>query len=175
MNPPVVVIGVGNPFRRDDGAGPAVIERLRLAGLPGVDLAESDGEPGTLITLWEQRRLAVVVDTVHTSHAPAGHVHRRLMARRPSGPGGSTSSHAMDLGDAVALARELDRLPDRMLLLGIEAAGTGYGTGLTPAVAAAVDRVVEHIVAAVHELRPEVAPSRDHRPEPAHGTREGLK
>ena len=147
MSPPVVVIGVGNPFRRDDGAGPAVVERLRLADLPGVDLAESDGEPGTLIMLWETRRLAVVVDTVHTHHRPAGHVHRRLMARRPSD--GSTSSHAMDLGDTVALARELDRLPDRMLLLGIETADTGYGTGLTPAVAKAVDRVVEHIVAVV--------------------------
>ncbi len=146
MNPPVVVIGVGNPFRRDDGAGPAVVERLRLAGLPGVDLAESDGEPGTLITLWERRRLAVVVDTVHTHHGPAGHVHHRLVARSPSR--GGASSHAMDLGAAVALARELDRLPDRMVLLGIEAADTGYGVGLTPAVAKAVDRVVEHIAAA---------------------------
>ncbi|WP_433618735.1 hydrogenase maturation protease [Dactylosporangium sp. CA-139114] len=152
MNPPVVVIGVGNPFRRDDGAGPAVVDRLRRAGLPGVALAESDGEPGALITLWEQRRLAVVVDTVHTHDAPAGHVHRRLLARRPGGPGGSTSSHAMDLGDAVALARELGRVPDRMLLLGIEAADTGYGIGLTPAVATAVDRVVEHVVAAVRDL-----------------------
>ncbi|MER7274834.1 hydrogenase maturation protease [Dactylosporangium sp. NPDC000244] len=151
MNPPVVVIGVGNPFRRDDGAGPAVVERLRHAGLPGVALAESDGEPGTLITLWERRRLAVVVDTVHTHHAPAGHVHRRRVAGRPCGAGGSTSSHAVDLGDAVALARELDRLPDRMLLLGIEAADTGYGTGLTPAVATAVDRVVELVVAAVRQ------------------------
>ncbi|MEV0567734.1 hydrogenase maturation protease [Dactylosporangium sp. NPDC050588] len=175
MNPPVVVIGVGNPFRRDDGAGPAVIERLRLAGLPGADLAESDGEPSSLIMLWEGRQNAVVVDAVHTHRAAAGHVHRRLMAHRPTGPGGRAGSHAMDLGDAVALARELDRLPDRMLLLGIEAADTGYGVGLTPAVARAVDRVVEHVAAAVHELRPEVAPSRDHRPEPAHGTREGLR
>ncbi|MGI5240150.1 hydrogenase maturation protease [Dactylosporangium sp. CA-139066] len=152
MNLPVVVIGVGNPFRRDDGAGPAVIERLGRADLTGVDLAESDGEPAALITLWEQRRLAVVVDALHTHRAPAGYVHRRLMSHRPLGPGGSAGSHAMDLGDAVALARELDRLPDRMLLLGIEVADTGYGIGLTPAVASAVDRVVEHIVAAVRDI-----------------------
>ena len=33
---PVVVIGVGNEFRRDDGAGPAVLARLRDLAPPGV-------------------------------------------------------------------------------------------------------------------------------------------
>jgi hydrogenase maturation protease len=112
-------------------------------------LAESDGDVGTLITLWERRRLAVVVDAVHAHHAHPGRIHRHVMACRPGASARSTSSHSMDLGDAVALARELDRLPDRMLMLGIEAADTGYGPGLTPAVATAVDQVVEQVVEAV--------------------------
>ena len=33
-----VVIGAGNEFRRDDGAGPAVIARLRDLAPPGVRL-----------------------------------------------------------------------------------------------------------------------------------------
>ena len=64
-----VVVGVGNEFRRDDGAGPEVIARLRAlqpgdAGLSGVTLALSDGEPGRLIDLWEGTSLAVVIDAV---------------------------------------------------------------------------------------------------------------
>lgn len=146
MNPPVVVIGVGSPYRRDDGVGPAVIERLRRADLPGTTLAESDGDAGTLIALWEWRRLAIVVDAVHTHHAHPGRIHRHVMVCRPGASARGTSSHTMDLGDAVALARELDRLPDRMVVLGVEVADIGYGPGLTPAVATAVEQVVEQVV-----------------------------
>ena len=73
-----VVIGVGNEFRRDDGAGPEVIARLRAlqpgdASLSGVTLALSDGEPGRLIDLWAGARLAVVVDAVRDTAVPPGH------------------------------------------------------------------------------------------------------
>ena len=56
-------------FRRDDGAGPAVIARLRALqpgdeSLSHVTLALSDGEPGRMIDLWEGARLAVVIDAV---------------------------------------------------------------------------------------------------------------
>ncbi|GAA0717213.1 hydrogenase maturation protease [Dactylosporangium roseum] len=149
MNPPVVVIGIGNPYRRDDGVGPAVIQRLRGAGLTGATLAESDGDVGTLITLWERRRLAVVVDAVYGHHGRPGRVHRHVMAGRPGGPARGTSSHTVDLGEAVALARELGRLPGRMVVLGVEVADVGYGLGLTPAVATAVERVVEQVVETV--------------------------
>ncbi len=33
---PVIVYGYGNPGRQDDGLGPALVERLDEAGLPGV-------------------------------------------------------------------------------------------------------------------------------------------
>jgi Ni,Fe-hydrogenase maturation factor len=64
-----VVVGVGDEFRRDDGAGPEVIARLRAlqpgdASLSGVTLALSDGEPSRMIDLPEDARLAVVVDAV---------------------------------------------------------------------------------------------------------------
>ena len=43
--PPVVVIGVGNPMRGDDGVGPAVVEELgRVPAV--VELVVCDGEAG---------------------------------------------------------------------------------------------------------------------------------
>lgn len=145
-----VVIGLGNPFRRDDGAGPAVVDRLRRAGLPGVELAESDGEAYSLIALWERRDLAVLVDAVYAHPAHPGRIHRRGVPDDDTDArAGGASSHAMDPGEAGALARELGRLPARMVMFGIEAADSGYGTGLTPAVAQAVDRVAEMITADV--------------------------
>jgi len=82
---PVVVIGIGNTFRHDDGAGPALIERLRpqLDDQPGVVLAATDGEPTRLLDLWEGASTAVVVDTVYEVPPRPGHVHQLVMDRIP--------------------------------------------------------------------------------------------
>ena len=40
---PAVVIGVGNEFRRDDGAGPAVIARLIVHAIEAADLTQDPG------------------------------------------------------------------------------------------------------------------------------------
>lgn len=140
-----VVIGVGNPYRRDDGVGPAVIERLRRRHLADVRLAECDGEPTHLIDLWEHRWLAVVVDAARTTAPRPGRVHRRSLTH-PSVRGvGSASSHGMDLGDAVALAAALDRLPRMLLLYVVEVADTSHGIGLSPAVEASADDLADEI------------------------------
>lgn len=157
MNPAVVVIGVGNPYRRDDGVGPAVIQRLRSAGLPETTLAESDGEACALIMLWERRPLAVLVDAIHAQPAHPGRIHRLVASCPAPERAGTTSSHTIDMGEAVALARELDRLPDRMIVYGIEVADTDFGTGLTPAVARAADQAAEEIAA---EVRAHLSPER---------------
>ena len=75
-NGPVVVIGVGNDFRRDDGAGPAVVARLRDLVPPGIRLVVTDGEPTRLIEAWTGAALAVVVDAVRAEPPHPGQVHR---------------------------------------------------------------------------------------------------
>lgn len=138
-----VVIGVGNPYRRDDGAGPAVLAALRRDPVPGVRLVDSDGEPGRLIAAWEGAPLAVVVDAAVADPPRPGRIHRFTTAG-PTG-GSAASSHGVDLGDAVALARVLDRLPDRLVLYTVEPTDTGFGTGLSAPVADAVRRLDQRI------------------------------
>lgn len=142
----VTVIGVGNVYRRDDGVGPAVVDRLREHRLPGVRLAESDGETSRLLELWRGTAVAVVVDAVRvrTSGNP-GRVHRRSL-RHPAGIGGRiATAHAADLGAAVELAAVLGCLPRLLLLYGVEVDDTSFGLGLSPAVAAAADQIADEI------------------------------
>ena len=68
---PIVVIGVGNEFRRDDGAGPAVIGQLRDRVPAGVELVITDGEPTRLIEAWAGAALAVIVDAPTSRQACA--------------------------------------------------------------------------------------------------------
>jgi hydrogenase maturation protease len=138
-----VVIGVGNPYRRDDGVGPAIVDGLRQRGIPGAVLAECDGEPSRLLDLWTGTAMAVVVDAVYPGTGRPGTIHRHTLP--DPGPSGAGNSHAMDFGDTVALAAALDRLPAVLLLFAVEAADVSLGVGLSPEVAAAVPVVVDEI------------------------------
>ncbi|MFE2643831.1 hydrogenase maturation protease [Streptomyces nigra] len=122
------LIGVGNEFRRDDGVGWAVIGRLReRAGSrplpPDVELAVCDGDPGRLIGLWEGARLAVVVDAAHAHPGSPGRVHRFALDTRFPPRSANTSSHGFGLGEAIELARVLDRLPERLIVSSAVAPG----------------------------------------------------
>jgi hydrogenase maturation protease len=141
-----VVIGVGNPYRRDDGVGPAVVERLRERVPADVRLEESEGEPSHLLELWTDADLAIVVDAVRTADGRPGRIHRRRVDRaEPAGR--SASTHRADLGDAIALASAVDRLPGTLVLYGIEVVDTSYGAGLTPPVETAAGEVAGAILA----------------------------
>ena len=142
---PVVVIGIGNEFRRDDGAGPAVVDRLRGLVPPGVELVITDGEPTRLIEAWTGAALAVVVDAVRAEPPHPGRVHR-FAVDRPGPAARTASSHGFGLDDAIALALALDRMPGRLIVHAIEAGDLAQGTGLTPPVAAAVGPVVAAIL-----------------------------
>ena len=143
-----VLIGIGNPYRRDDGVGPALIEALGAAGLPGVRLVAADGEPAALISAWQDAELAVVVDAVLCEPPQPGRVHRSVWdsgqqaagllaaAARPGRPAAST--HGPGVPDAVRLAEVLGAIPGRLVVFAVEAADLGFGPGLSEAVAASL-------------------------------------
>ncbi|MFJ1704956.1 hydrogenase maturation protease [Kitasatospora sp. NPDC088346] len=149
----VTVIGVGNEYRRDDGAGWAVVallaERAGRMPLPGRPaLVVCDGDPARLISHWDGAELAVVVDAAHAHPGQPGRVHRLELSGGPLARSeGAASSHGLGLGDAVELARELDRLPRRLVVYAVEGADCSPGTGLSAPVRAAVERLAERIVA----------------------------
>ncbi len=149
----VVVIGVGNEFRRDDGAGPAVVTSLRGQVTPGVDLVLTDGEPTRLIEAWTGAALAVVVDAVRADPPRPGRVHRFVLDRPMAGPARTASSHGFGLDDAVRLGLALDRMPGRLIVHAIETADLTQGTGLTPPVAAAIDNVADAVLSDIRDLR----------------------
>ncbi|MCX5554692.1 hydrogenase maturation protease [Streptomyces sp. NBC_00038] len=146
----IAVVGVGNEFRRDDGVGWKVVARLRERSgnrplPPGTEFAICDGDPGRLIGLWEGAALAVVVDAAHAHPASPGRVHRlELDAERLDRPT-TTSSHGLGLGEAVELARVLGQLPTRLVVYAVEGAESSLGTGLSPAVAAAVEPLIASV------------------------------
>jgi hydrogenase maturation protease len=112
----------------------------------------SDGEPARLIEAWTGAELAVVVDAVRGDPAHLGRRHRLVVDRAGAdpideAPAGNVTSHGLGLGDAIALARALDRMPARLIVHAVEAAEFDFGVGLTPAVATAAREVTAAVAA----------------------------
>ena len=57
------------------------------------------------------------------------------------------STHALGVADAVELGRELERLPRRLAVYGIEGERFDAGEGLTPIVEIAVQDLVDELYA----------------------------
>ena len=158
-----MVIGVGNDFRRDDGAGPAVIARLQGLTPPGVRLVVTDGEPTRLIDAWAGADLAVVVDAVRADPPRPGKIHRFVVDRPGAAPGRTASSHGLGFDDAIRLAVALDRMPGRLIVHAIEAADLSQGPGLTAPVAAAVGVVAGAVLDDLAYPGPSALPGEDGR------------
>lgn len=144
----IVVIGVGNRMRSDDGAGPAVIDRLRGSVPTDVPLVESMGDVAQILDAWKSSEWVIIVDAV-MSGDPSGTVHR--LDGRDGVPTSwrSPSSHLIGLAEAIELGGSLGSLPDEVTVFGIEAENVDGGTTLTAPVAAAVDQVVGEILTLV--------------------------
>jgi len=140
----VLVLGIGNRYRRDDGVGPVVADRLAEAGLPCRELS---GEGAELMDAWRDAPHVILVDAASSGVAP-GTVHRfdALAATVPTGLF-HYSSHQFSVAEAIEMARVLGRLPRRMAVYGIEGKDFSYGVGLTPAVERAVGEVTAEVLA----------------------------
>ncbi len=141
----VVVIGLGNTMRRDDGVGPAAVALLEDSPPPGTDVVGLDGEATRVIDAWQGRNRAIVIDAVLTGE-PAGTIHEVEVGRDAlpdwhPGP----SSHGAGVAEAVALGRALGRLPEELIVLGVEPADVSHGPDLTAAVADALPGLVDRV------------------------------
>ncbi len=144
----VVVIGVGNEYRADDGAGPVVLGMLRDAVPGGVPLVPSDGEATRLLEAWTGAATAIVIDAVAGGDAPPGTLHRLVVASgQGPQPDRGASSHGLGVGTAVALGSALDRLPGQLIVHGIQGADFGQGRRLSPAVAARIGDLAAAVLA----------------------------
>lgn len=139
-----LILGIGNRYRRDDGVGPAVADRLAALGIA---VREHSGEGAGLIEAWSGAERVVVVDATQSGGEP-GTIRRLDVAAREL-PRGlfRYSSHLFGLAEAVETARALGRLPAELVIWGIEGADFGFGEDLTPAVAAAAEEVARRIAA----------------------------
>ncbi len=145
--PSILIVGIGNEYRRDDGAGLLAARQLaaRLGDRPDISVLEKDGDGAALMDTWSGVANVILIDAACSGSRP-GTLHC-LNANEQTFPSSffSYSSHAFSVAEAVELARTLDQLPARLVIYGIEGKNFESGLGLSPDVEQAVELVVSKV------------------------------
>ena len=136
----ICVIGVGNSWASDDGIAPMLVDRVRTR-YSDSDLSKGDTAISfivvpfldvSLLNVMAQCEIVVLVDAVKGNASP-GIIHKQVY--RPgvlvSKGVERASSHGVGVREVLALASALDRLPDLVLLWGVEVVSTEPGTGMS--------------------------------------------
>jgi hydrogenase maturation protease len=153
--PTVLVVGVGNPLRGDDGAGVEVARRLRGRAGDGFEVRELRGDPAGLLDVWGGREAVVLVDTMRSGASPGTFrrldaSHEALPARQRHGP---SSTHAAGLAETIELARVLGALPARVIVYAVEGLRYDVGARLSDELEAIVPTLAERVLREARSLR----------------------
>ena len=136
-----LVIGIGNAYRGDDAIGLAVARHLKERAPRDLEILEATGECTSLIEYWKDARVVILVDALQSGTRP-GKISRFCpQSQRFPTRFSRHSTHALGIGEAIELARAMNRLPPCLIIYGIEGKDFQAGFGLSPEVAAAVGKV----------------------------------
>ena len=137
----VLILGLGNSLRGDDGAGPAVVAALSSMDLPPhVELLDG-GTPGLeTVLLLEGYERVIIVDAADMGLEPGEW--RRFTPdtaeiRSDENKLGGTL-HAAGLAEALGLAEVLDLLPKTLVIYGIQPKSLDWSQKLTEPLIAAL-------------------------------------
>ena len=156
----IKILGIGQSMRGDDEAGLESVQRWRKTHITDyhytieVDILESPGL--TLLSEIAGQDAAILVDAVQSS-APPGTLHLLSEDDLLNFGEGTGSAHGWGAAETLSLGRQLtpDDLPEKIILIGIEAVQFEPGEGLSPAVRGAIPKAVEMINKELEELTQE--------------------
>ena len=147
----VLVLGLGNLLRRDEGLGIRAMERLRACyTLPAAVQLVDGGTLGLeLLSYLEGTERVLILDAALTD-GPPGTLLRAAGDQVPAFFGMRTSPHEIALADLLAVTKLRGTEPHELVVWGMQPAALELGWELSEPVAAHLDALVD---AAAAELQ----------------------
>lgn len=146
-NKSVLVIGLGNNYRKDDGVGLYAAEKIKAMNLDNTEVTVNIGNATALMGAWSKTGKVFIIDAV-MSKAESGTTYK-FDALKETIPGemfNCYSTHSFSLLESIEMAKTLGELPDSLIVYGIEGKDLSSGIGLSSKVKTAADEVVEALV-----------------------------
>jgi hydrogenase maturation protease len=147
----VVVLGLGNLLRRDEGLGIRAMERLQARFvLPETVLLVDGGTLGLdLLCYLEDAERVLILDAALTD-GPPGTLLRVVGDDIPAFFGIRTSPHEIALADLLAVTKLRGTAPRELVFLGMQPHELRLGWGLSEAVATHLDALVDAAASELH-------------------------
>ena len=143
----LLVLGYGNPGRRDDGVGPAIVEELARMGIPGVT-AETDYQ----LSIEAAAELAEADKAVFVDAALEGLEPFQVRRLEPS-PTISFSTHAFGPESVLAVCEQAFQRAPETLLVGVRGYEFDIAEGLSSGAQANSRAALEFITRLIQDWR----------------------
>jgi len=146
----IKILGIGQSMRGDDEVGLEIVQRWLdsyIADFPdSIDAAILESPGLTLLGEIAGQDAAILVDAVQ-SGAPPGTLHQLSEDDLLNFGEGTGSAHGWGAAETLSLGRKLapEDLPEKIILIGVEAVQFELGEGLSPAVRGAIPKAVDMI------------------------------
>ncbi len=147
-----ILIGVGNPFRGDDGIGGVIVRQIREEIPSDVKVLEETGDGAELLEAWTGADCVILVDAVQ-SGAPPGTLYRfDAQAEKLPTWFSHSSTHSFGVAEAIELARLMEDMPSQLIVYGVEGLDFSPGTELSPDVLEVIPVAVHLILREIRQL-----------------------
>ncbi len=158
----VLVVGVGNDLRRDDGIGIVVASAVRALCLPGIHVLTRQQVLPEMVEDLGRCDVAVFVDAAVVGEgvgvgdaavpsAPGPRVTRVTeaspVAAATPAPAATSGAHVLDAAGLICLAARAGEPVPTAFLVAVPAFDLGFGLGLSARSAALVDDAVASVLA----------------------------
>ena len=151
---PILIIGIGNPYRGDDAVGLRIAQDIKKKSPDHVNVIEQSGEGISLMDSWKDSDAVILIDAVYSGAKP-GTIHRFDAHTQPiPSKFFHYSTHAFGVAEAIELARALKQLPPHLIVYGIEGKCFEAGIKLSWEAEKAVEEVMMRVQQDIHTCSP---------------------
>ncbi|NIP38575.1 MAG: hydrogenase maturation protease [Candidatus Dadabacteria bacterium] len=150
----ILFIGIGNRYRSDDGAGLLIADKIEeLISTEQAVISKQNGEATNLIESWYGYDKVIIADATYSGGIDAGTIRRfDIKEQTLSADILNCSTHSFSLADAVELARALNKLPQTLIVYGIEGMNFSYGKKLSQNVQKNINKAAGIIIKEINNL-----------------------
>lgn len=143
--PLVVVMGIGNPLRCDDGVGISAIRKLiEIGDGPGACYMDGGTSPDLPSMLEPNIKKLVIVDALQGGKDP-GYIYRLEIDESNIAEQVPGSAHGLGVLNGLRMMKMLGTEPRKVVLVGIEPSDTSPGLSLSPLIASRLTSLIEAV------------------------------
>lgn len=144
-----IIIGIGNPIRRDDGVGIRVAQKIRqlINGKEDIEVIELSAGGLRLMEAMADYDKAIVIDAIITGQGPPGAI-QKLNINNLAMSLHTSTTHDTSLASAIEIGKKLGiKIPSEIIIYGVEIADVNnFGENMTEAVESAIPFVAEKVL-----------------------------